>query len=67
MFYAIKDAVRSTRKANERGKERYFEMRLPATSERIRMYLNDEIGLKAKEVLLGDVELASSYQPQGSF
>jgi xanthine dehydrogenase/oxidase len=67
VFYAIKDAVRSVRKANDGGKERYFEMRLPATSERIRMYLNDDISMKAKQLVLGDAEPASSYQPQGSF
>ena len=67
MFYAIKDAVRSARKANEGGKETYFEMRLPATSERIRMYVNDEIAMRAKTVMLrGDSEKALAYQPQGS-
>jgi len=42
-------------------------MRLPATSERIRMYANDEIGMKAKKTMLGDDAAAASYQPQGSF
>jgi xanthine dehydrogenase/oxidase len=68
VFFAIKDAVRSARRENQGGKESYFEMRLPATSERIRMYANDEIAMKAKsEMLGGDVEKAAAYQPQGSF
>lgn len=67
VFYAIKDAVRCARRANQEGKETYFEMRLPATSERIRMYVNDEIGMKAKQAMLGDAGAAESYQPQGSF
>ncbi len=67
VFYAIKDAVRSARRANDGGKEKYFEMRLPATSERIRMYINDEIGMKAKTALLGHAEGARTYQPQGSY
>jgi xanthine dehydrogenase molybdopterin-binding subunit B len=49
------------------GKETYFEMRLPATSERIRLYANDEISMKAKKQMLGESERASSYQPQGSY
>lgn len=67
VFYAIKDAVRSARRANEVGKETYFEMRLPATSERIRLYTNDAIGMKAKKAMLGDEDGATAYQPQGSF
>jgi xanthine dehydrogenase/oxidase len=69
VFYAIKDAVRSARRANGGGggKEEYFEMRLPATSERIRLYTNDEIGMKAKKAMLGDADGAATYQPQGSF
>lgn len=67
VFYAIKDAVRSARRANSAGDEKYFEMRLPATSERIRLYCNDEIGMKAKAAMLKGDEKAASYQPQGSF
>jgi xanthine dehydrogenase/oxidase len=66
VFYAIKDAVRNARTA-ALGKETYFEMRLPATSERIRLYANDEISMKAKKQMLGESERASSYQPQGSY
>jgi xanthine dehydrogenase/oxidase len=66
VFYAIKDAVRSARKV-ENEEETYFEMRMPATSERIRMYSNDEIARKATERVLGGPDQASSYQPQGSY
>jgi len=69
VFYAIKDAVRSARRSNIGGKETYFEMRLPATSERIRLYCNDEISTKAKQAMLGDAAEAGKvdqYQPQGS-
>lgn len=66
VYYAIKDAVRSARKASQ-GEDKYFEMRMPATSERIRLYANDEISMKAKKEMLGDVDAASSYQPQGSY
>jgi xanthine dehydrogenase/oxidase len=67
VFYAIKDAIRSARRENEGGEESYFEMRLPATSERIRMYANDEIAMKAKAAMLGgEMEKAWAYQPQGS-
>lgn len=67
VFYAIKDAVRSARRENTGGNESYFEMRLPATSERIRMYVNDEISMKAKTLMFGgNVEKAAGYQPQGS-
>ena len=67
VFYAIKDAVRSARRSNMGGKEFYFEMRLPATSERIRLYVNDEIGNKAKKAMLGGINEVTTYQPQGSF
>jgi xanthine dehydrogenase/oxidase len=63
VFYAIKDAV-------QRGRQTpgYFEMRLPATSERIRMSMNDEIAMKAKAQVLGKSgPEAESYQVQGSF
>jgi xanthine dehydrogenase/oxidase len=66
VYYAIKDAVASTRKAFE-GKETYFELRMPATSERIRLHANDEFSIKAKTAMLGDSVAAGSYQPQGSY
>lgn len=66
VFYAIKDAVRKARMATT-GKDTYFEMRMPATSERIRLHANDEISMKAKKQMLGEADGASSYQPQGSY
>ena len=69
VFYAIKDAVRSARKQLKGEEtETYFEMRMPASSEKIRMYCNDELSSKAKEVMLGgNKEAAEAYQPQGSY
>eukprot|EP00934_Nitzschia_sp_Nitz4_P005451 Nitzschia sp. Nitz4//scaffold114_size70088//41625//46588//NITZ4_005981-RA/size70088-augustus-gene-0.6-mRNA-1//1//CDS//3329533435//5441//frame0 len=69
VFYAIKDAIRSARRANEGGdKETYFEMRHPATSERIRLYANDEISKKARVAMLKDAAAGEgTYQPQGSY
>ena len=57
VFFAIKDAVAAARGDNSE----YFEFRMPATSERIRMACNDEIAAQciAKE--------SSTFQPKGSF
>lgn len=57
VFFAIKDAVTAARGDNSK----YFEFRMPATSERIRMACNDEIASQciAKE--------SSTFQPKGSF
>jgi xanthine dehydrogenase/oxidase len=63
VFYAIKDAVKAARKQNL-GHDDYFEFRLPATSERIRLYCADPIASKVALMLGKD---AASYQPQGSF
>ncbi|KAL3940381.1 MAG: hypothetical protein SGBAC_005084 [Bacillariaceae sp.] len=63
VFYAIKDAVRRARETPG-----YFEFRMPATSERIRMSVNDEISMKAKKQVIGDSGRdAAQYQVQGSF
>eukprot|EP00536_Pseudo-nitzschia_multiseries_P013908 jgi/Psemu1/320566/estExt_fgenesh1_pm.C_6290015 len=66
VFYAIKDAVDCFRKEAS-GKSEYFEFRMPATSERIRMQANDAIGMKAKTAMLGDEKVAEKYQTQGSY
>lgn len=66
MFYAIKDAVASFRK-DASGKDKYFEFRMPGTSERIRMQANDAIGMKVKAKMLGNEEAAEKYQTQGSY
>jgi xanthine dehydrogenase/oxidase len=57
VFFAIKDAVSAARGKNAG----YFEFRMPATSERIRMACNDEI---ASKCIVSD---ASTFQPKGSF
>jgi xanthine dehydrogenase/oxidase len=66
VYYAIKDAVRNARQATQ-GKDVHIEIRLPVTSECIRIYANDEISVKAKTAMLGDAVAAKEYQPQGSF
>ena len=66
VFYAIKDAVANFR-AEGTGRDEYFEFRMPATSERIRMMVNDEISTNAKITMLGDEEAAKEYQIQGSY
>jgi xanthine dehydrogenase/oxidase len=65
VFYAIKDAVKAARRQNL-GSDDYFEFRLPATSERIRLYCADPIATKATSLMLGE-EGVTSYQPQGSY
>jgi len=58
VFFAIKDAVTAAR-GPDAG---YFEFRLPATSERIRMMCLDEISLECISP-----EDKSLFQPKGSF
>jgi hypothetical protein len=60
----LKNAVHSARKHNL-GDD--FEMRLPATSERIRMYGADPLSLKAASRITGSEDAAKSFQPQGSY
>ena len=66
VFYAIKDAVGAFR-LEATGRDEYFEFRMPGTSERIRMTVNDAIAMNAKTGMLGDEEAAKSYQIQGSY
>lgn len=66
VFYAIKDAV-GTFRAETAGMDEYFEFRMPGTSERIRMMVNDTLGMKAKVAILGDEKEAKKYQIQGSY
>jgi len=46
-------------------------MRMPATSERIRMYSADWLAATATSEMLGsrtdDIDAIKSFQPQGSF
>jgi xanthine dehydrogenase/oxidase len=72
VYYAVKDAIRAARKehCNDEG---YFELRMPATSERIRMLCADQIAAKAlcKTAPGRDGEPVAtsirSFQPQGSY
>jgi len=72
VFFAIKDAVAAARKggeeeglssADDNATSDYFEFRLPATSERIRMACADAI---SSECISSTGGLASSFQPKGS-
>jgi xanthine dehydrogenase/oxidase len=67
VFFAIKDALQAARRQNL-GNDEYFEMRLPMTSERIRMYAADAIATMSLGQMCGDSEKAiETFQPQGSF
>lgn len=59
VFFAIKDAVTAARE----GKD-YFEFRMPATSERIRMLCGDKI---SSECVAATGKESSSFQPKGSY
>ena len=64
VYYAIKDAVRAARKENL-GDDGYFEFRMPASSERIRMFCGDPLAIEATTKMLGKEDVG--YQPQGSY
>jgi len=64
VYYAIKDAVSAARKENL-GDDGYFEFRMPATSERIRMLCGDSFTQEATTKMLGKEN--PNYQPQGSY
>jgi xanthine dehydrogenase/oxidase len=59
VYYAIKNAIKAARLDSKI--DGYFELRMPATSERIRLACSDEI---VKECV---GEEAKFFQPQGSF
>mmetsp|Transcript_19263 Transcript_19263/g.41761 ORF Transcript_19263/g.41761 Transcript_19263/m.41761 type:complete len:1654 (+) Transcript_19263:272-5233(+) len=61
VFYAIKDAVAAARGEGS-DSSGYFEFRLPATSERIRMACGDKI---SSECIASGT--SASFQPKGSF
>ena len=66
VYFAIKDAVRAARKENL-GEDSYFEFRIPATSERIRMHSGDPLANKAASIMTGKENAGPSFQPQGSY
>ena len=61
VFYAIKDAIRAARQQNT-GLDSYFEMRLPGTSERVRMYCADDIAVAAVKQTC-DEDDPTNFQP----
>eukprot|EP00581_Thalassiosira_minuscula_P019373 CAMPEP_0183714692 /NCGR_PEP_ID=MMETSP0737-20130205/9144_1 /TAXON_ID=385413 /ORGANISM="Thalassiosira miniscula, Strain CCMP1093" /LENGTH=1608 /DNA_ID=CAMNT_0025943675 /DNA_START=54 /DNA_END=4880 /DNA_ORIENTATION=- len=71
VFFAIKDAVASTRKEGlsknntaHNNSDEYFEFRMPATSERIRMACGDTISSECITASAGEL---APFQPKGSF
>jgi hypothetical protein len=69
VFFAVKDAIRAARKQNI-GKDAYFEMRMPSSSERIRMYCADAIARRAIASMATCGDIATSpleFQPQGTY
>lgn len=64
VYYAIKDAVHAARKENL-GDDGYFEFRMPASSERVRMFCGDSLATEATTMMLGKKQ--PGYQPQGSY
>ncbi|KAL9183361.1 hypothetical protein ACHAXT_005148 [Thalassiosira profunda] len=65
VFFAIKDAVAAARRG-EGDSGGYFEFRMPATSERVRMACKDEISSQCIAASLGG-EALEKFQPKGSF
>lgn len=67
VFFAIKDAIRAARKQNI-GTDEYFEMRMPSSSERIRMYGGDFIATNAiKLITTNNDSTTHQFQPQGTY
>jgi xanthine dehydrogenase/oxidase len=68
VFFALKDAIQAARR--EKGIEGSFELRMPATSERIRMACLDDIAIDC--ITSGEkdesdrLSIAQKYQPKGS-
>ena len=68
VFFAVKDAIRAARKQNI-GEDVYFEMRMPSSSERIRMYSADSIAKRAIASVTTNDDLTKvlDFQPQGTY
>ncbi len=68
VFFALKDAIKAAR--HEKGIEDSFELRMPATSERIRMACLDDIAIDCITSVEGKESdrllVAKTYQPKGS-
>jgi xanthine dehydrogenase/oxidase len=58
VFFAIKDAIVAARKEHN-GEDAFFTLRLPATSERIRMSCADTIAIQAGA--------SKDFQAKGSY
>jgi len=69
IFFALRDAIKAARQEN--GISGYFELRMPATSERIRMACLDDIAVDCishpeKNDLRRRNLIAENFQPKGS-
>lgn len=67
VFFAIKDALQAAR--NDSGASGYFELRMPATSERVRMACADDISAESIKTIVGedtDDSIVRTFQPKGS-
>ena len=68
VFFALKDAIKAAR--DEKGVSDNFELRMPATSERIRMACLDDIAIECilspEERKSASLVVAEKYQPKGS-
>ena len=72
VFFAIKDAISAARSSFTNTSNEYFELRMPATSERIRMSCVDVISAECiSSVLMNEDEklqdAAKNFQAKGSF
>jgi len=67
VFYAAKEAVRAAR-LDRFGEDAYFEMRMPGSSERIRMLCADNMAEQAVSKVPGaDDKGIVDFQAQGSY
>jgi xanthine dehydrogenase/oxidase len=69
IYYAIKEAVRAARKESLK-EDSYFEFRMPATSERIRMGVSDAIAQEAAEQVIDasdENKNMKTFQAKGSY
>lgn len=67
VYYAMKDAVFAARRQNLGGDAPHVELRLPLTSEAVRMYCADPVAKQAIDKMKGSDFAVESFQPQGSY
>mmetsp|Transcript_340 Transcript_340/g.927 ORF Transcript_340/g.927 Transcript_340/m.927 type:complete len:1681 (+) Transcript_340:130-5172(+) len=67
VYFAIRDALASARRQNLGEDSSHFEMRMPMTAERIRMYAADVHAKRAVQAVDGSSFPCGTFQPHGSF